>query len=59
MKLYGTTTSPFVRRVRIVAEEIGEPIEWINTAVEAGQAQLRALSPIRKVPIAVIDGRVV
>jgi glutathione S-transferase len=59
MKLFGTTTSPFVRRVRIVAAEIGEPIEWVNTAVDAGQAALRELSPIWKVPIAVFDGRVV
>lgn len=57
MKLYGTTTSPFVRRVSIVADELGEPIEWIDTAPEAGQAALRAISPIRKVPVAVIDGR--
>jgi len=52
MKLYGTTTSPFVRRVRVVAEEVGEPIELVDTAPEAGQAELRAISPIRKVPVA-------
>lgn len=57
MKLYGTTTSPFVRRVRVVAAEIGEPIELINTAQEDGQKQLRATSPIWKVPVAEIDGR--
>jgi glutathione S-transferase len=57
MKLYGTTTSPFTRRVRIVAKEIGEAVEWVDTAGEAGQAALRELSPIRKVPIAVVDGR--
>lgn len=57
MKLYGTTTSPFVRRVAVVAAEVGEPIEWVDTAAEAGQAALRALSPIRKVPVAVVDGR--
>jgi glutathione S-transferase len=57
VKLFGTTTSPFVRRVRIVAAEIGEPIDRIDTAVEAGMAQLREISPIRKVPVAVVDGR--
>lgn len=57
MKLYGTTTSPFVRRVSIVAAELGEPIEWVDTAAEAGQAALRAISPIRKVPVAVVDGK--
>ena len=57
MKLYGTTTSPFVRRVRVVAAEIGEPIDRIDTAPEAGQEALRAVSPIRKVPTAEIDGK--
>lgn len=57
MKLFGTTTSPFVRRVRIVAAEVGEPVDRIDTATDAGQAALRELTPIRKVPVAVIDGR--
>ena len=57
MKLYGTTTSPFVRRVRVVAAEIGEPIEMINTAHEDGQTKLRQASPIWKVPVAEVDGR--
>ncbi len=57
MKLYGTTTSPYVRRVRVVAAEVGEAIDRIDTAPAAGQAQLREVSPIRKVPVAVIDGR--
>jgi glutathione S-transferase len=59
MKLYGTTTSPFVRRVRIVAAEVGEAVERIDTATEAGQALLREVSPIRKVPVAVVDGRTI
>ncbi len=57
MKLYGTTTSPFVRRVRVVAAEVGEPVDRVDTATDAGMAQLREVSPIRKVPVAVVDGR--
>lgn len=56
MKLYGTTTSPFVRRVRIVAAELGVAIDRVDTASEAGQVALREISPIRKVPVAVLDG---
>jgi glutathione S-transferase len=56
MQLYGTTTSPFVRRVRIVAAEVGEPVDRIDTATDAGQAKLREVSSIRKVPVAVLDG---
>lgn len=59
MKLYGTTTSPFVRRVRVVAAEVGEAIDLVNTAPDAGQAQLREVSPIRKVPVAVVEGRTI
>jgi glutathione S-transferase len=59
MKLYGTTTSPFVRRVCVVAAEVGEPVDRIDTAPDAGQAALRDVSPIRKVPVAVVDGRTI
>ncbi|HEX3759009.1 MAG TPA: glutathione S-transferase family protein [Kofleriaceae bacterium] len=59
MKLLGTPASPFTRRVRIVAAELGEPIEWVDSSTEAGQAELRALSPIWKVPVAVVGGRTV
>jgi glutathione S-transferase len=57
MKLYGTTTSPFVRRVRVVAAELGLGYDFVNTAADDGQAALRALSPIWKVPVAEVDGR--
>jgi glutathione S-transferase len=57
MKLYGTTTSPFVRRVRVVATEVGRTFNLVNTAHDDGQAALRAVSPIWKVPVADLDGR--
>jgi glutathione S-transferase len=59
MKLYGTTTSPFVRRVRVVAAEIGEPVDRADTATDEGQGALRAVTPIRKVPVAMIDDRMI
>lgn len=59
MKIFGTTTSPYVRRVRVVAAEVGEPIERVETATDEGQGQLRAISPIRKVPVAMIDDRLI
>jgi glutathione S-transferase len=57
MKLYGTTTSPFVRRVRVVAAEVGEDVDRIDTASDAGQVALLEVTPIRKVPVAVVDDR--
>jgi glutathione S-transferase len=60
MKLYGTTTSPFVRRVRIVAQEQGRSLQLLDVNQEQLQAEMRALSPIWKVPVAVMeDGRVI
>lgn len=54
MKIFGTTTSPFVRRVLVVADELGEPIERVDTATPAGMAELEQVSPIRKVPAAIV-----
>ncbi len=59
MKLYGTTTSPYVRRVRIVAAEIGVPFEFFATGSAEGQKALRELSPIWKVPVAEIGEQVI
>lgn len=59
LQLFGTTTSPFVRRVRIVAAECGLACELVDTASEAGQISLRAVTPIWKVPVARIGERTV
>jgi glutathione S-transferase len=65
MKLYGTRTSPFVRRVRIVADMVGAEVELVDTAVEDGQLALRTLTPIWKIPVledgdkAIFDSRVI
>ncbi len=56
LTLYGTTTSPFVRRVRIVAEELGVEHTLVDVGGEQGQAELRALTPVWKVPAAVWHG---
>lgn len=59
MKLFGGTTSPFVRRVRVVAAELGEPIDRVDTGTDAGMAALLEISAIRKVPVAQVDGRLI
>jgi glutathione S-transferase len=55
MKLYGTTTSPFVRRVRIVAAERMVTCTLLDVNQAEHQATMRTLSPIWKVPVAVLD----
>jgi glutathione S-transferase len=59
LTLYGSLTSPFVRRVRIIALERAIPFTLVDAFTDDGQKALRALSPIWKVPLAVIDGDVV
>ena len=56
MKLFGSYTSPYVRRVRILAMERDVPFEMIDSATESGQRELRAHNPLWKVPAAEIDG---
>lgn len=59
IQLFGTVTSPYVRRVRVVALELDLACELIDTTTPAGQAALREHSPIAKVPAAVIAGELV
>lgn len=59
MKLFGTKTSPFVRRVRVVAAELGVDVDLVDTNTEAGEAALREVSPIQKVPVAVLEDRTI
>lgn len=58
--LYGTVTSPFVRRVRVVCLEKNVACTMVDTTTPAGADELKRLSPIAKVPVArFADGRVV
>jgi glutathione S-transferase len=57
--VYGTQTSPYVRRVRVVAHELGLAHELIDSSSDSGQAELRRRSPIWKVPAAELDGELV
>jgi glutathione S-transferase len=59
LKLYGSLTSPYVRRVRIVAIELGVDLDWVDTATERGQGALRELNPLWLVPTLTIDDEVV
>jgi glutathione S-transferase len=59
LQLFGSLTSPYARRVRIVLAELDQPFEWTDTTTDAGQAALRATTPLWKVPVAVFDGEAV
>ncbi len=59
IELFGTFTSPYVRRVRIIAAELGVPLEMRDTATPQGQQALRAATPLWKVPAAFVDGQLI
>ncbi|MFZ9887372.1 MAG: glutathione S-transferase family protein [Myxococcota bacterium] len=56
MKLFGSLTSPYVRRVRVVAAELSAPCTLVDAFSDEGQAELRRLTPIWKVPLVQLDG---
>lgn len=59
IELFGTVTSPYVRRVRIVLHELLLDYELVNTAEASGQALLRQVNPVWKVPALRCDSRIV
>ncbi|NVB42731.1 glutathione S-transferase N-terminal domain-containing protein [Pseudenhygromyxa sp. WMMC2535] len=54
LRIYGTRTSPYVRRVRILAHELGVEYSLVDTADPEGpgQSALRERCPVWKVPTA-------
>jgi glutathione S-transferase len=59
LRLLGSVTSPYVRRVRIVAAELGRKVEFVDVFQPEGLAELRATTPIWKVPVARFGDEVV
>lgn len=56
MHLYGTFTSPFVRRVRVIAHELGRELAMTDTRTPEGEAAWHRLAPLRKVPVLELGG---
>ncbi|WP_371188321.1 glutathione S-transferase family protein [Thalassotalea maritima] len=55
MLLYGSTTSPFVRRIRLFTHSIPLPFKAMDIFTEQDRAQLRAKNPTLKVPFLLDD----
>lgn len=56
MKLIGSTTSPYVRRIRILLDE--EPYEFINLDIYGeGRDELRKTNPALKIPVLEENGQ--
>lgn len=59
IELFGTLTSPYVRRVRAVAHELSLEVSLIDVFTEAGQQELREVHPLWRVPAMRVDGTMV
>ena len=51
VKLYGTTTSPYTRKIRILTRAAGLSVTLVDTRAAEGAAALAAIAPLGKVPV--------
>ncbi len=56
MRLLGNTPSPYVRKVRIVLNAVGLPVEFVDTNTDVGAATLAAVGPLHKYPVLLMEG---
>jgi glutathione S-transferase len=55
MQLLASATSPFARKLRIVAHELGLAYDWVETAPMEDPPELKAANPLVKVPALILD----
>ena len=53
-KLYGSPTSPYTRKIRILARAAGVDVTFVDTRTEEGASALAHLAPLGKIPVAEI-----
>jgi glutathione S-transferase len=51
MRLLGTTTSPYTRKVRVLLNAIGRPHEFLDIRADPGAAALDEVAPLGKIPV--------
>ena len=55
VKLYGTPTSPYTRKARILVRAAGLDVPLVDTRTEAGADALARVAPLGKVPVLALD----
>lgn len=55
MKLLGSITSPFVRKVRICASELSIPLHFQLVDVKSPTQEFLSLAPAGKIPVLILD----
>ena len=56
MKLIGSKTSPYVRKVRVLLAEKNAPFEFVEENAWAADTKVPLYNPLNKVPALVLDG---
>ncbi|UCH52326.1 MAG: glutathione S-transferase N-terminal domain-containing protein, partial [Pseudomonadota bacterium] len=51
MRLYGTPTSPYVRKIRVLLAEKSIPCEFLAIDLAAADSPAKRLNPLAKVPV--------
>ncbi|WP_017445559.1 glutathione S-transferase family protein [Gayadomonas joobiniege] len=59
MILYGSTTSPYVRRIRILLADHNYQFEAVNVYEDETRKRFAELTPIKKLPLLVDEGQTV
>lgn len=54
--LYGTSTSPFVRRIRLLLGDLSYELKEINPYDEQGGSELNKINPVNQIPV-LVDGK--
>jgi glutathione S-transferase len=57
MKLYGTPTSPYTRKIRILLHAAGLDVPMVDTRSEEGAGALARIAPLGKVPVLELDAK--
>lgn len=57
MKLYGSLTSPYVRKARVLVREKALACEFVVADAWAADSPIPALNPLGKVPVLALDDR--
>ena len=55
MKLYSHPVSPFARKARIIAHELGIKLEVVHIESARNDANLRQVNPLKQIPVLVLD----
>src|SRR5215469_16806460 len=55
LKLYSHPVSPFARKCRVVAHELGIKLEIVHIESARGDDNLRNLNPLKQIPVLVLD----